>query len=340
MDLKQILGNLVNLTGVSGCEFPASEYACELLSQYLDCEIDSFGNVIGRSKKFSENKQTLLLDAHIDEIGMIVTYITDEGFLKVSNSGGLDKRLMLAQQVEILSRDKTIQGVITSTPPHLEKDNSKVPDIEDIFIDIGMSKEQAEKLVRPGDIVCIKNSLTYLQNDNVTSNALDNRSGVVTILYALDLLKNKDTNYNVCVLFSAQEEVGERGAIIGAYNITPDLAIVVDVSFAMVAGDKPENCGKLSEGPMIGISPSLNREMSDALIEIAENNNIPYQYEIMSGKTGTNADAIGVTKAGVKTCTVSIPLKHMHTPVEIISLSDIENSAKLIAEFCESEETK
>lgn len=338
MNLKEILSSLVNGSGISGNEHSVSEYACECLSEYLDCETDSFGNVYGRSKCFSDNKKSLLLDAHIDEIGMIVTYITDEGFLKVSNTGGLDKRLLLAQQVEIVCKNKAIKGVITSTPPHLEKDDSKVPDVDNIYIDIGMSKEQAEKIVSLGDVVFIRNDLVFMQNNIVTSKSLDNRSGVATVLYALDMLKNKNTKYNIYVLFSSQEEIGERGAIIGAYNINPDMAIVVDVSFAMVAGDAPDNCGKLNFGPMIGVAPSLSREMSENLIGVAKNNNIPYQLEVMNGKTGTNADAIGVTRNGVKTCTVSIPLKHMHTPVEIVSLTDLENTAKLIAKFCESEE--
>ena len=335
MELRQILEELVNRNGISGAELSASCYACDVLSNYLDCEIDSFGNVYGRPKSFDDNKKTILLDAHIDEIGMIVTYITDEGFLKVSNCGGLDNRLLLAQQVELLC-EKPIKGVITSTPPHLEKDDSKVPDIGDIYIDIGMSKEQAEKCVKLGDRVYIKNELTDLQNDAVTSHALDDRCGVASILYAVDLLKDKETKYNVCVMFSSQEEIGARGAKIGAYNIDPDIAIAVDVSFAMTTGESPESCGKMCKGPMIGVAPSLSREMSDMLITTAKAESIPYQIEVMGGNTGTNADEIGLTKCGVKTCTVSIPQKHMHTPVEVISLTDLENTAKLIAKFCEA----
>lgn len=338
MDIKQVLFELTSKNGVSGDEFSASEYAKTLLSEYLDSEVDAFGNVYGRPKFFDVEKKTILLDAHIDEIGMIVTYITDEGFLKVSNCGGLDNRVLLSQQVEVLCKGGIIRGFVTSTPPHLEKDDTVVPVIDDIFIDIGMSKSQAEAVVCLGDRVLIKNELISLQGDVVTSNALDDRAGVATILYALDLLKNKDTKYNVCAMFSSQEETGERGAKIGAYNIAPDMAIEVDVSFAMTAGDKPDKCGKLGKGPMIGVAPSLSRKMSDELINIAKENEIPYQIEVMNGMTGTNADVIGVTHNGVKTSTISVALKYMHTPVEVVSLADIENTAKLIAKFCESEE--
>ncbi|MGN0601262.1 MAG: M42 family metallopeptidase [Oscillospiraceae bacterium] len=340
MNLKEILENLVNKNGVSGEENVASEYACKLIGSYLDAETDSFGNVYGIPKNFSDKKKTLLLDAHIDEIGMIVTYITDEGFLKVSGCGGIDNRLLLAQQVEVLCYGKTIKGVITSTPPHLEKDNTKVPETGEIYVDIGMTKEQAEKIVQLGDRVLIRNELISLENGVVTSHALDNRSGVAAIIYALELLKEKDSEYNICVLFSSQEEIGERGAKIGAYKINPDLSIVVDVSFAMTRGEIPENCGKINGGPMIGVAPSLSREMSESLINTAKKSGIPYQIEVMNGKTGTNADEIGTTRNGVKTCTVSIPLKYMHTPVEAVSLTDIENTGKLIAEFCEEGNVK
>lgn len=335
MDLINIIKNLTGKNGISGEEFSASEYSCELLENYLECRVDSFGNVYGKCRNFDEKKPTILLDAHIDEIGMIVTYITDDGFLKVSNCGGVDTRLLLAQQVDVLCDDKTIKGIITSTPPHLENDNSKAPEIDDVFVDIGMSKEQAEKIVSLGDRVYIKNELSALQQDKITSNALDDRSGVAAILYALDLLKDKETKYNIAVLFSAQEEIGEIGAEIGAYNISPDLAIAVDVSFAQTNGENAVKCGKMGQGPMIGIAPSLSREVSKNLIATAKANEIPYQIEVMNGKTGTNADAIATAKCGVKTCTVSIPLKYMHTPVEVVSVKDIESTAKLIAKFCE-----
>ncbi|MDO5125690.1 MAG: M20/M25/M40 family metallo-hydrolase [Ruminococcus sp.] len=336
MDVKQILAQLVDQKGISGSEMPASVKSAEFLSEYLDVSVDDFGNVYGVSKDFSEDRKTLLLDAHIDEIGMIVTYITDDGFLKVAECGGLDKRLLLAQQVDVLGK-QTIKGVVISTPPHLEKDDSKAPDMDSVYIDIGMSKQEVEKIVSLGDRVYINNSLAMLKNDLVTAKSLDDRAGVAAIIYALDMLKDKQVNYNIRVLFSVQEEIGERGAKIGVYTADADTALVVDVSFARTNGESAENCGSIQKGPMIGIAPSLSREISDKLISVAKCNNISYQLEIMNGKTGTNADVIGVSRNGVKTCTVSIPLKYMHTPVETVSLCDIENTAKLIAKFCETE---
>ncbi|NLZ46831.1 MAG: M42 family metallopeptidase, partial [Clostridiales bacterium] len=278
---------------------------------------------------------TILLEAHIDEIGFIVSYITDDGFLMVSNCGGIDRRLLLAQQATIFGSE-TIYGVITSTPPHLEEDSTTVPKIDQIYIDTGLSKEECEKKVTLGDKVVITNKYAELQGDRLTGKSLDDRSGVAAILLALDMIKGKDLPFNISVLFSAQEETGERGAKIGSFKIKPDYAIVVDVSFALTSDDSEYKCGKLGKGAMIGIAPSLSKKMSKRFIEIAKLNDIPYQVEVMNGTTGTNADVIGVTENGVRTVTISIPLKYMHTPVEVISISDVENTARLIAKFLES----
>lgn len=337
MNAKETIIKLISAVGVSGEEHIASEVAAKILNEFAKTELDYFGNVIGYVGGFESNteKPTILLDAHIDEIGFIVTYITDEGFLKVSNCGGIDRRLLLAQQATIFGTE-IIYGVITSTPPHLEKDNKSVPKIDEIYIDTGLSKEACEKIVSLGDRVILTNKYAQLQGDRLTGKSLDDRSGVAAILLALDMIKGKELPFNVAVQFSAQEETGERGAKIAAYKFKPDYAIVVDVSFALTSDDSEYKCGELGKGAMIGIAPSLSRQMSNRFIDIAKKNDIPYQIEVMNGTTGTNADVIGVTANGVRTVTISIPLKYMHTPVEVVSLSDIENTAKLIAKFLES----
>ncbi len=336
-ELTEILFKLTEKNGVSGDEFCAAQTAAEILKEYTpDITVDDFGNVIANVGNREEGKPHIMLDAHIDEIGLIVTYITDEGFLKVSNCGGIDRRLLLAQQVEVLcSNGGKIFGVITSTPPHLESDDKKAPKLEDIFVDIGMTKNKAEELVSLGDRVVISNCPCELLGDRVTSKCLDDRAGVLTLIQTLDLLKDEldSLSCSFSVVFSSQEETGERGAKTAAYKVKPDMAIAVDVSFAKVFGESNDTCGEMGKGPMIGVSPSLSRTMSNRLCEIAKAEEIPYQIEVMGGTTGTNADAIGVTRGGVKTVTVSIPLKYMHTPVEVISISDIENSARLIADF-------
>ena len=197
-------------------------------------------------------------------------------------------------------------------------------------MDIGLNRQQAEKLVSPGDRVLVENQLISLGEGIVTSKALDDRSGVAAVLLALDMLKGKKTAYDICVLFAAQEETGERGAKTGTYRLAPDL-----VSFAKTHFESEQDCAKMGEGAMIGIAPVLFGDLSQELVRTAERCNLPYQLEVMSGTTGTDADKISISAGGVRTVILSIPLKYMHTPVEVVDIGDIENTAKLIAEFAQ-----
>ncbi len=333
MDLEKTIMSLADADGVSGDETEAAQLALSMLKEYTeDCYIKN-GNVIGHLG-CKGKKPHILLDAHIDRIGFAVTYITEDGFLKVSNCGGIDRRLLLAQPVTVLGREK-VSGVICAIPPHLEKDESKVPEMEDICIDVGMTKAQAEEKISVGDKVTFAARCEKLLGDRLTGAALDDRCGVAAILKAIELVKGKALQSEITVMFSAQEEVGERGAKIGAFDIDPDVAIAVDVSFALTSDDSEVKCGKMGGGCMIGYSPVLDRELSDRMKGIAADKNLPYQIEVMSGTTGTNADRFSVNKSGAKAVTLSIPLKYMHTPVEVISVLDVENTAQLIAAYLE-----
>ena len=333
MDTKELLFKLSNVSGVSGDEDKASELAMEYLRKYSnDVQIKN-GNVIANLGKRSEDKPHVMLDAHIDQIGMICTYITDDGFIKVGNIGGLDRRLLMAQRVTIHGK-RDITGVIASIPPHLASgDEKKVPKIENICIDTGYTKAELEEIVSLGDSITFATECKELLGGRITGKCLDDRCGVLAILCALEQLKGEVLPCSLSVVFSAQEEIGERGAKIAAYEINPDIAIAVDVSFAYTADDVEYKCGKMGEGAMIGISPSLSRIISEKLIETAKSCEIPYQIEVMSGLTSTNADQFSVNRCGAKACTVSISLKYMHTPVEVIQISDVEDTARLIAEF-------
>lgn len=332
MDIKQTLRLLTEQTGVSGDEFPAARTALELLREYIpDAELDSFGNVTGVIKAKAPNAKTLMLDAHIDQIGMIVSYIDSEGFLKVGACGGLDMRTMLAQTVTVHGAED-IKGVICTLPPHVSSDHSKVSEISDISIDIGMSKQQAEKIVSLGDRVTVSSAFRDIGR-LVSAPSIDDRSGVCVILRALELMKDRSLNYNVAVCFSAQEETGERGAKMAAFRIAPDEAIAVDVSFGRTPDSTPHETAVLGSGAMIGASAVLDRGMTSRLKQLAERNNIPYTIEVMPSSTGTNADAISVSRSGVKCCTISVPIRYMHTSIETMDISDIEHAAKLIAEY-------
>lgn len=331
MDLEKSIMSLADARGVSGDEANAAELALSMLKSYTDDCFIKNGNVIGHLG-CKGAKPHILLDAHIDQIGFTVTYITDDGFLKIAGCGGIDRRLLLAQQVTVLG-NKPLDGVICAIPPHLETDESKVPEMEDMCVDVGLTKARAEEMISLGDKIVFSSKCEKLQGDRITGAALDDRCGVAAVLRALELVKDKALQNEITVMFSTQEEVGERGAKIGAFDIEPDIAIAVDVSFALTSDDSELKCGKMGGGCMIGFSPVLDRELSQKLKAVAEKNKLPYQIEVMSGTTGTNADRFSVNKSGVKAVTLSIPLKYMHTPVEVISLYDVENTAQLIAAY-------
>lgn len=332
MDIKSTLKALTEKIGVSGDEFAASNAAAELLKQYAeDVQTDKFGNVTGFVRSANPNAKTLMLDAHIDQVGYIVTYIDDKGFLSVGACGSPDVKTLLAQSVTVHGKNDVL-GVVSTLPPHVWSDGG-APEIGDISIDVGMTKEQAQAVISPGDRVTVNSCFRELCGDVVSAPALDDRSGVCVILAALDMLNDRKPDYNLAVCFSAQEETGERGAKQAAFRIKPDEALIVDVSFGRTPDSDPKDTAELGSGVMIGFSPALDKKLSDSLRALAIKCDIPFTCEVMPSSTGTNADAIGITGAGVKCCTLSFPIRYMHTPMECADLRDIEATAKLICEY-------
>ena len=332
MDWMLTLETLVKPAGVSGSEMKIAAAAKALLASFCNTVEIRQGNVCGSIGTRSNAKPHGLLDAHMDQVGFLVTSITEEGFVRVGNVGGLDFRLMSAQRVTLHGKEE-IPGVISCMPPHLQDEKAHVPDVTELMIDTGYSKETLEQMLSPGDAVSFKTPFQVLQNGRVTGAALDDRCGMAAIFYALELLREKTLPCTVDILFSTQEEVGERGAAIGAYRQNPDIALAIDVTFAKGHGDDPTKCGKLGGGPMIGLSPSLSPEVSRDLIAAAKEEEISWQPEVMAGLTGTNADRFSTTRGGVLTGTVSIPLLYMHTPSELIQISDVEETGKLLAAY-------
>lgn len=330
MDIKETLRLLTSAAGVSGEEFPASAVAAGLLGKYAEnVKIDAFGNVTGFIRSENPAAKTLMLDAHIDRVGLVVANIDDNGFIGVGKCGSPDLRTLLAQSVTIHGK-KDVFGVISTLPPHVSKDKG-VPEIGDIFIDAGFAKEEAENVISLGDKITVNSSFRELCGEQISASAVDDRSGVCAVLEALDMLEKPA--YNIAISFSACEEVGERGAKMTAFSIQPDEAIVVDVSFGNTPDGSAKSTAVLGSGVMIGFSAALDREMSEKLCKIAENSQIPFTREIMPESTGTNADAIGISGKGVKCCTLSFPIRYMHTSVETVDLRDIRAIARLICEY-------
>ncbi len=335
MQILDVLKKLTDVCGVSGDEFPASETAAELIKPYAESVgTDDMGNVVAVIKKPKDGEKTILLDAHIDRIGLIVTQICDGGFLRVDKCGGVDVKALAAQSVRVHAQ-KPLYGVVTAMPPHLQsaKDMEKAFTLDELFVDLGMSKEQAEKTVRPGDRVTALYESAELPNGRFTASAVDDRAGVASLIAAAEIISKSDTGCGVTALFSAQEETGERGAAAASVRIDYDEVIAVDVSFAFTPDSQKHKCGVMGKGAMIGVSSTLTKEISDDFVTLAKNAGIDYQLEIMAGETGTNADRLGISALGARSGLLSIPIKYMHMPCETVQISDIESVSRLLAEY-------
>ena len=328
MTTIELLQKLTSPAGVAGEESSSFEALKGLFSLYGDVSCDDMGSIFIHK---NGNRKHILLDAHLDTIGFVVTGITDDGFLRLAKVGGVDMRTVEGMELTIHGKED-IYAVVCTVPPHLSNGDSKVSADGTCVADVGMDKESAEKLISIGDKASYRASFEKLGENRVSSTYIDDRGGIAVLLKALEYTKTESEITLVC---SAQEETGGTGATCASFNIDADLSLSVDVSFACTPDSNPKECGKMNGGAMIGFSPILSREYSDLLVEIAKENNIPYQKEIMGGKTGTNADHITISKGGVPSALVSLPQRYMHTPVEVVDIRDIESCATLIARFLE-----
>lgn len=334
MDLKSTLLKLCEAHGVSGRENEVAKLLKTMLLSYSDnIFLNPLGSVIAKISEASDGYPEVLLEAHLDQVGLVVTSITDEGFLTVANCGGVDVGLLISQEVIVCGKEN-IHGIVCSIPPHLKKTKNKTPlTMNDIYIDVGMPKSEVQKIIDVGSVVAYNYKPVCLAENRISVKSLDNRAGVMAVLLALEKLKKFDYKCGLSVVFSSMEETSGKGATTGGYFVNPDLAICVDVSFAQTIDCPKNKCGNMGKGPMIGISPTLDFNLSSKLQNVAKKEKIPYQLEVMGGATSTDADKICVSRNGVITGLCSIPLKYMHSPVEVVDLDDIENTANLLANF-------
>ncbi|MCW4006906.1 MAG: M42 family metallopeptidase [Candidatus Bathyarchaeota archaeon] len=337
MSFTENLEKLSNACGVAGREEETRKLLIEMLKPYVDeVSVDRLGNVIS-VKKGKEGKPKVMLAAHMDEVGLMIKNITKEGFLKFIKMGGIDDRILLAQQVNVHTENATLPGVVGAKPPHIQKEDErkKIVTYDNLFIDIGASsKEEAQKMgVKVGDPVAFDAKYVQVGKDIGMGKAFDDRVGCAAMVEAMKQLG--DTNCTVYAVGTIQEEVGLRGAGAAAFGVDPDVAIALDVT---VAGDVPgvrefDTSVKLGKGPAITVTdaglithPKVLRWFMDAAAE----NNIDYQLE--TGLMGsTDAARISLTRQGIPSGTISIPARYIHSPTGLINLNDSKNAAKLAA---------
>ncbi len=297
---------------------------------------DRMGNVVFLKKGSGSAKRRprILLAAHMDEIGLMVTKIEEGGFLRFSAVGGIDPRTVVGQEVILYGREK-LSGVIGVKPPHLTPADElgKGHKMEDLHIDIALTEERVKKLVSVGDLALIRRELIQLAGNTVAAKAMDDRAGVAVLLSCLQELERLRHAADVYAVATVQEEVGVRGAAMVTYGIVPDIGIAVDVTHGEMPGVLEHEACKLGNGPGITVGPNIHPKISEEIIRVAKEYRLPYQLEAYPGPTGTDARAIQVTRGGIPTGLLSIPLRYMHTSVELLDMDDLKLSGRLLAYF-------
>ncbi len=337
-DLKEFFKKLVEAPSPSGFEQPAQEVYRNFVGDFADeVRTDVHGNVTAFKK--GKGKYKMMVSGHADEVGFMVKYIDDEGYIYFSTIDGIDFSLLPGFKVDIHSKDAVIRGVIGRKAIHMMERNERDKPVkrEDLWIDIGAKdKKEAEKMVSIGDPITYQAGVEELPNDLVLTKATDNKAGVFATGALLKYLRDTEISVNLYCVSSVQEELGSRGARTSAYGINPDIGLAFDVT---TATDHPKTDKKkygdiaLNKGPVISRGANINPIIFNLLIETAKENNINYQISGDPRGTGTDANIMQLTRSGVATGLVSFPNRYMHTPVEIVSYRDLENAIKLGYEF-------
>ena len=326
--MKEILKKLCIDKGVSGSETEMLDVIKELVGDFAEVSADGMGDILVTMGDKNAKKH-IMLDAHVDRIGLVVTYINENGFIKAEPVGGIDLRTLQSSAVKVLAKEN-ILGVICTMPPHLSKNDDELSK-DKIWIDTGLSADEVKKLVSLGDKIIVCSEFRELLNNQVAVSALDNRAGCAVLVKCAELLKDKNLPCRLSLVFSVQEETSELGAGISAYSLEPNEAVVVDVGFAKQDGVPDEKSGKIGCGAIISISPVLSKKVTDKIKDIAKRLDMECDYEVCGGSTGTNADKISSSRGGIMTGCISIPEKNMHTQVEVVSLDDMEKIAELLS---------
>lgn len=336
---KTFLVNLLSQCGPSGFEEKAQKVWVERTKRLADSlRRDVHGNAIAALNP--DAKVKVMLAGHCDEIGFIISHISDQGYLHIIPIGGIDTGVLPGTQVKVQAEKGWIDGVIGKKAIHLMEvdERKKVLNIKDLWVDIGAKdRKDAEKVVKVGDPISYAPNFLELRNGLFSSKGCDNKMGAFVVSEVLKILKAKKSQLKVGVysVSTVQEEVGLRGAKTSAYGINPDVGIAVDVGFASdTPGIDKRIVGEvnISDGPILHAGPVINRVLGKMMVDVAKAKKIPYQMTSLGRPGGTDTAEMQVTREGVATALVSVPNRYMHTMVEVCSYDDLENSAKLIAE--------
>lgn len=340
MSAKDFLQKLSEATGISGYEHSVRDLMVEAFRPYTDeISVTPAGNVIAlkrgtRDPKSKTPAPKVLIEGHMDEIGLMVTDI-ERGLIRFTQVGGFDVRVLLAQEV-IVHGKQELRGVIGSRPPHVltDAERDKVIPMPELFVDVGLPEDKLRDLVSIGDPITIARQMISLKGNLVAGKAFDDRCALVSVVEALKHLATLKHSWDVYAVANVQEEVGLFGAMTSTYTINPDVAIALDVSHADQPNTTEVNAVPLGDGMGIAMGPNIHPLFHTKLIEVANANEIPFKVTAYAGATGTNAWAMQVVQEGIPTGLIDIPLRYMHTSVETLNLNDLERIGRLMALFC------
>jgi tetrahedral aminopeptidase len=335
VDLQQHLIELSQAAGVSGYEAPVRELIEQTWQPLADdLRIDAMGSLIATiAGTDPEPRPRVLITAHMDEIGLMVTRIED-GFIRFTSVGGIDKRVLPGQPV-MVHGEKSLPGLIGTRAPHVipQSQRKNYPDLEQLVIDVGLPAKQVEKLVRVGDVVTFDIEPVELGDGWISGKAMDNRASVACMTRLLRHFGDRRPRWDVIIAATVQEETGLKGSEPLAWHIEPDLAIVVDTTWGIGAGVGDDKGFKLGDGPTLIIGPDANPKLFSMIRDVAKEIEAKITPEVAPGASGTEAHAVHMSRSGVPTAVISIPIRNMHTPVETVAVKDIERAARLIAAF-------
>lgn len=332
MSIEKILNRLYKCGSVSGYETEMAKAVADMMSPFCEStEINRFNSVVCRKKGNGGKK--LVFEAHLDQIGLIVTEIDSRGFVRFMNVGGVDKRILPGSEVVIMGSEK-VYGIIGAKPPHLKEDSEsgKMPEIGDMLIDTGYSAEELKKRISVGNSIVFDAPLIKLQNKAVCAPALDNRAGMASLINSAEKISKTDSvKDDIYFVFTSREETGLQGICPTVREIMPDYAVVVDVTHGTTIDSKKDvGTFPLGCGPVICTGPGLCKTFGDRIMKIADEKEIGFETEVVSGNSGTNAWGISQTGIECAAALISIPLKYMHTSVETVKISDISAVSDLL----------
>ncbi len=343
MEVISLLKRLSEADGISGHEEPVRELLRQTWQPFVDeMREGKLGSLIALKRGTGSDGSTdlaaaprpkLMLAAHIDEIGLVVTGV-EKGFLRITRVGGTDKRVLLGLEV-VVHGQRDLPGIVATRPPHVlpEGERKKTVPWDKLFVDVGLPAGEVEQLVTVGDLISIRREMVELKNHRVAGKAMDDRACVAAVTLALEQLVNVSHAWDVFAVATVQEEMKLRGSITAAYGVAPDLAVALDVTFGKHPGVSEPDAFPLGKGPTIGIGPNFHPVLVKRLKEVAEAHEIPYHMEPIPGSSGTDAWAIQITREGVPTALVSVPIRYMHQPVETLVARDVERAGRLLAAF-------